>query len=1167
MIKLCYRCRGSISLFLVLIMLPMFILAGLVIDGSRISVAKTEVSGAGDLAMNAALSDYNQYLQEVYGLFAMSESLEDLESNVERYFQNTIDNSGVLDSGDSYTRSFINSIGSWFDEGGMDFDNIVKMEVESFGLVEVPDSAIGQPDVLERQIVEYMKYRGPVNIAKGLLTKLGCLGDTNNQTKALAAKVDYDQKLDTVAKSCKNAYEKIINYNNEINGNPYSESSDDSKSGINTAVTSAKANYSNMVKYIVAWNSADNFSADEFEKDEDYYNQIKNQLSSDDTEEEKLEYIENKLEAYVKVKEKSDGGFELGTTSFKSTIDELDYEVSDDLETCINYVKDWNDCSEKANKTYALIQLYYDSCGDWPTTDCEDKYNAFVSFRNTMSSVQSRAAECINRDAWYSKAEEYRSAGNAELNKWYTPLDNIILYLEEACNLLDKVLGDVSELSISRQTWGNKIEALQEGEIRAGLQGDYEASAKDINQDAINALKISLDTWKKCFEQIKDRLKNNTFYDFQIVENSGLNDYVNKINQEEGSYSDIVSTSNNIISSHYSEKDVNGINPEFYKKADNSEQFFKYLQATCGTIDSTKKEQAKNDKKTLVQKGDDSTAQTADTTGVNTNTISSTIGTVNEALNTLAQGASEGASRYESVASAADGEDKEIAESGKQNLNKVGDMLSGLATVVESLAREGRDDIYIEEYITEMFSCYTSMYDASGNVKADVLAMNGKSMTDNAFYRSEVEYVLFGDDSVAANLNYAKSLIFGIRFALNSVYAFTNIVLRNYTLATATAIAGWTGFGVPIVQTVLTIALAMGESVLDIQELCSGKEVVLYKQNTTWRLSPTGIAQYLTNQAVDSMEERVDDVFEKISGTAENAINECASSIATFADHTIIGIQDTIVSNVVTPLQGQILSIVSSSDAGVTVESIKNTLSLSLDSLIATACSGDDIVSQATSDAITYVKDSVLDGLSEDVYNVYSEYQNGLISDVNTIADEVTSKLESTADLVKIKISSSLDSWKNNLIAETNTIISEAGDTVKEELVAKLEEKTALLSKSPNSSQEKDKTSSGVAIMMTYKEYLKVFTLLRLITPGNSEDAMLCRIAKLIQANANSKSEELDISKSYTMVQINAKVNVGTTFFDIPSAHTEAGNTTYDLNYSNIGSGKQSIRYVGINGY
>ena len=104
-------------------------------------------------------------------------------------------------------------------------------------------------------------------------------------------------------------------------------------------------------------------------------------------------------------------------------------------------------------------------------------------------------------------------------------------------------------------------------------------------------------------------MKNNTFYDFQIVENSGLNDYVNKINQEEGSYSDIVSTSNNIISSHYSEKDVNGINPEFYKKADNSEQFFKYLQATCGTIDSTKKEQAKNDKKTLVQKGDESTAQ------------------------------------------------------------------------------------------------------------------------------------------------------------------------------------------------------------------------------------------------------------------------------------------------------------------------------------------------------------------------------------------------------------------------------------------------------------------------------------------------------------------------------------------------------------------------------
>ena len=52
--------RGAISVFLALILLPMLIFSGIVVDVSRLYAAKTVVSGAGDLTMNAALSRYDK---------------------------------------------------------------------------------------------------------------------------------------------------------------------------------------------------------------------------------------------------------------------------------------------------------------------------------------------------------------------------------------------------------------------------------------------------------------------------------------------------------------------------------------------------------------------------------------------------------------------------------------------------------------------------------------------------------------------------------------------------------------------------------------------------------------------------------------------------------------------------------------------------------------------------------------------------------------------------------------------------------------------------------------------------------------------------------------------------------------------------------------------------
>lgn len=54
MIDFFEKTKGSISLFLALIMLPMMTVAGLIVDGARISAAKASLSGAGDLATTAS---------------------------------------------------------------------------------------------------------------------------------------------------------------------------------------------------------------------------------------------------------------------------------------------------------------------------------------------------------------------------------------------------------------------------------------------------------------------------------------------------------------------------------------------------------------------------------------------------------------------------------------------------------------------------------------------------------------------------------------------------------------------------------------------------------------------------------------------------------------------------------------------------------------------------------------------------------------------------------------------------------------------------------------------------------------------------------------------------------------------------------------------------------
>lgn len=171
------------------------------------------LSGASDLTMNAALSDYNEILKDVYGIFAMSATEDDLTNNLERYFNNSLSNISDLDTTDSYTRDYINSLTSWLStagsEGSADFDTLIKLTNATCDVSYVGGSEVYHSNILKRQILEYMKYRGVVAVSQELINKFSGFSGFDKQSKAIKAKMNYEKELEKIGDSCQTAYNEL----------------------------------------------------------------------------------------------------------------------------------------------------------------------------------------------------------------------------------------------------------------------------------------------------------------------------------------------------------------------------------------------------------------------------------------------------------------------------------------------------------------------------------------------------------------------------------------------------------------------------------------------------------------------------------------------------------------------------------------------------------------------------------------------------------------------------------------------------------------------------------------------------------------------------------------------------------------------------------------------
>ena len=149
---------GSICVFLTLILVPVLIFSGIIVDASRLFASKTVVSGAGDLAMNAALAQYDKMLKDSYGLTAMAKD------------------PGSPEEQEALKQMFCESISARYlkhaDTEELSSVIQVSLAENGFEAKGVSSSSLADVNVLRQQIVEYMKFRGPVYIADDIIEKL-----------------------------------------------------------------------------------------------------------------------------------------------------------------------------------------------------------------------------------------------------------------------------------------------------------------------------------------------------------------------------------------------------------------------------------------------------------------------------------------------------------------------------------------------------------------------------------------------------------------------------------------------------------------------------------------------------------------------------------------------------------------------------------------------------------------------------------------------------------------------------------------------------------------------------------------------------------------------------------------------------------------------------------
>ena len=554
------------------------------------------------------------------------------------------------------------------------------------------------------------------------------------------------------------------------------------------------------------------------------------------------------------------------------------------------------------------------------------------------------------------------------------------------------------------------------------------------------------------------------------------------------------------------------------------------------------------------------------------------------------------------------GEEAGKTSVGKDNISSsIGNAAdSSLLNDLMSFTEKCVEDIYLTEYIMNMFTyrTYNKNPDGSAIEDAGLKTLSNCRYTAGILKGAEAEYVLWGLDTKKANLDATYTAIFGIRFLMNTVYAFMDKEIRAETLAAATAIAGWTGFGVPIVKTALTVGLALLESKLDMDALIRGKSVPVWKDKNTWVCSLSGFANKaaseLINVATEKAQEAADKAIDKIHNCAAENMDQLSDDMKeSLKDMTRDAITN-VVNDVTSVIENKIMGIfdygtdygpMSEDEIKEDVEKWAGELKTALgvpdsqpapqnvsDYLLYKAYNGfinkTGFINKVTEEICKYKNvnnsdaEKCIKDLEEKVYKMCgikkAENEDGEEEITEVFGINTDNLIDDAISTVNSKVQAGLDKASKAAKEEISGVIEAAKEEISGAISSYSEGLQNSLHKEPASPGANSTSSKSLAssVTMDYSEYLALF-LLGTGAAGAGYTNHLLRTADLIQINTGIAKGDGNFALKNCKTHLHVEaIASGSTFF----AGTKYLQEKDDI-YLKKSNGLYGITYNGVDGY
>ncbi len=1147
-----YRNNGAITVFLSLILVPILILAGIAVDAVRIYGAKAIVSDSAELTMNTALASYDQVLKDVYGILTISADENELSNNLIKYFENTVNSMGLqFNEDDSYTRAIIsdikNIIGS---KEQLDFNNLIDVETVDFIAKGIDGTQLYYPETVKRQIVDYMKYRGVVSIGGNFLDKINMFKEVPKQQEVIETKVEYENSLSDIDSLCKEIYAAMIKYNNlkkELNNYTIEDFYKDSKKGtssyigledINRLLITAYSNTSlieNPSKIIVNTSGLSYHNVYSYLNSQIAENIINNIGVLDDK-----KGVEETIKYFFNINESSNDivkiikYFDVIPDKFDDYRRELIREHEREERLAREEAKKNNVPFVPSENTALII--------------AENEYSALMQvLNNQIPTINNYYGDLENRKNYISNLINTELEKlNSDLNKKHLLVKDIKNQASIASEKLDVLLKDViPDVESKNKEWQKKLNSLSEGDVKNSLKYQYDEISKTLDKNEIKKLKDIMISNKNYYEKYLLNLDNTKYLSKLFIKDKlsmSISSLSRTISFNNRNYDLAISEADEMFLNNFyapSTSNLNGLNTNDFVES----SFYQYLNKVYKKLidennDSDIYKEEAEDKKENLFELVNSTVNTykEETNKKATLNLVPTDGNIYEDLATTLINVSlnENIKEVDKLSSKEDlASNKKIAKNQAKVMKDSVGIIEGLGKFTGNLAEGARDNLFLTEYMTEMFSCHTTNIDNSIEKTLSGIEI---SKENNYLFGTEMEYILWGKKGEDTNKNniYTVSSIFGLRFVLNTIYAYTDMEIKTFTLAAAISLAGFTGFGVPLVQNILILAIAMGESAMDISKLLKGENVVLYKTYTTWVLKPSGISREAISYTLKTTTEKaLDNMSNKIIELAERTTDENVHKVETAFDEFSESLANDLaisVSNlVITPIQTE-LTIWLETNA-LTKDELNSTI---------------DGVYKSLREEIAKEPESFTKNIKLMVFDLFLEEK---LEQLKSKINNAISTLDNNVEALKLKVEGYIKDSIADINNEAKTIIFKNGyEKLKNEAKESFNKITDDVKQNANKviddfvnkltvgdiaiNDTSFKPSITTNLTISYKEYIKIFLFSGML--AGKDNIYISRMCDLIKLNlvcaTNAPMQEFNLKNSYTMVSINTRTSVRTTF-------------------------------------